>query len=88
MRDGQLSIDVACKEDPRVTFELMKLLRARHPEWETFDPRGIGFTYDGRTFLYTTVDLRLPELSEKNLPHLSDVIGLMDIDGRFSIASH
>ena len=82
MREGKFSGDVACKEDARVTFELMKLLRERHPEWESFDPKGIGFTYDGRSFLYTTVDLRLPELNDKNLPHLTEVIGLMDIDGK------
>eukprot|EP01034_Spumella_vulgaris_P025945 gene25945-32455_t len=76
--------DIASEEDPRVTISLLQLLRAKHPEWERL-PRGpgakLGFTYDGRSSLFTTMPLRLPDENDKGEPCSSDVIGLDNLDG-------
>lgn len=75
-REGQDKEEVTAKEDVRINTALIKKLRQRHPEWEKLTPNNLGFSYDGRSALISSADLRLPLRKIENAPFLTEVIGL------------
>jgi hypothetical protein len=46
------------EEDQRTTTALVMLLRDKHPEWGVGS--GVGFTYNGKSIVYTSRPLPLP----------------------------
>jgi hypothetical protein len=63
-------------EDTRITIGLMDRLRIRHPDW-----KNIGYAYDGRSGLYTSADLSLPNRNSSDEPFWEEVVGIMDVHG-------
>eukprot|EP01036_Dinobryon_divergens_P026494 gene26494-35157_t len=65
-------VDVASKEDFRITTSLLLNLRNKHPEW----PAKMGFAYDNRSTLFATKRLPLSLRNDKNERFLSETIGV------------
>lgn len=84
-REGAIvSTDIAPEEDVQVTVQLVYLLRKNHPEWETIGGITNGITYDGRSSIFTSSQLPLPDRNEHNEPTLAEDIRMLNLDGSAS----
>ena len=75
----EVTVDSAGEEDTRVTTAVVLTLRDRHPEWLVGS--GVGFTYNGKSIVYTSEPLPLPSRDETGQPHISEVVRLRNLDG-------
>jgi hypothetical protein len=77
-RDGTLSAKDSGQEgDQAVNLALVLKLLTRHPEWQ-----GHGYSYDGRTLLFTSRRLNLTDRNDKNEPVVLDDIGVPSPEGK------
>jgi hypothetical protein len=77
-RSGTIDpVDVASKEDFRITTSLLLNLRAKHPEW----PAKMGYAYDNRSTLFATKRLPFSSRNEKNERFLSETVGVSTNEG-------
>lgn len=65
--------DIVPKEDNRNLTAILKSLLAKHPEWSKGpDGKRIGFTYNGKSFIFATSKLRFPDATSPDV-HGEDV---------------
>jgi hypothetical protein len=67
--------DISHTEDFRINVELVMTLQARHPEWP------IGFLYDSRSTVFTTVALSLSEVNAAGEPFSVEDVAILNLDG-------
>jgi hypothetical protein len=74
----EVTPDCAGEEDSRITTGLIILLRDNHPEWGIGN--GVGFTYNGRSIVYTSSPL--PLAGQRNgVPFHEEILRPKKIDG-------
>lgn len=71
--------DTCGKEDSRILMALLLEVRKSHPEWEARP--GFGMTYDGRSLIFTTLELPFTGTNDQNEPFHSQLVSLRNIDG-------
>lgn len=83
-REGkEITTDCAQEEDSRITTGLVMQLRDSHPEWNI--GKGVGFTYNGRSIVYTSHPLPLGNGKDKNgSDTFSEILFIKQIDGNNS----
>jgi hypothetical protein len=74
----QITKDCAPDEDSRLTTTLVLQLKDNHSEWGI--GHDIGFTYDGRSLVYTS---HLLPFANRELPH-DEILCLKNLDGTLS----
>ena len=77
--------DCAGEEDYRILTGLMLRLRANHSEWElTPDGKPMGFTYDGKSALFTSAPLPFTQVNDRGEPVHAEDVALLNADGSTS----
>ena len=85
-RDGkELKEDCAGEEDSRIITELVIRLRDKHPEWLL--GCGRGFTFNGRSIVYTSSALPLP-VDKNGVATHSEILNMKRIDGSESATKY
>jgi hypothetical protein len=72
--------DCAGEEDSRISYGIIAQLRDSHPEWGV--GTGVGFTYNGRSVVFTTAPLPFAAKDDQGQPMHSETVRLRGLDGR------
>lgn len=78
-KDGLETTDCAAEEDSRVTSTLVMTLRDRHKDWKI--GAGVGMTYNGRSLVFTSRPLPLPDKDDKGQAFLAENVAMPNLDG-------
>ena len=73
------TVDAVNDEDQRVVTSLVLQLRDNHPEWRI--GTGVGFTFNGRSVLYTSELLPLTSVDRNGAAVQSEIIHIKKVDG-------
>lgn len=71
--------DSCGKEDARILMALLLEIRKSHADWEARP--GFAMTYDGRSLIFTTLELPFTDTNDQNEPFHSQIVCLRNIDG-------
>lgn len=81
MRDGSISTeDCVAKEEFKTLTILLNSIRLKHKDWEKVGGKAVGFAYDGKSALFTSVRLPLVKQPDGSYVHTEDA-ALLNLDG-------